>query len=187
MNISCAVSSILKTLSSELVYGGRVISLIKDTVLLPSGGKTIREKVIHRGSVGILPVLKNGSFVLVEQFRYVVNSTLLEIPAGTIEEGEKPEECAARELLEETGYHAKHLDLLSSFYLSPGYSGEICWLFKASGLKVGEAKLMPDEAIKVKKIRAAKALELIKSGVIKDAKTICAILLYTKMRRVSTS
>ncbi|MFN3621505.1 MAG: NUDIX hydrolase [Nitrososphaerales archaeon] len=182
MGISDGVSDALKTLSSEVVYSGYVVSLVKDIVLLPSGRETIREKVIHRGGVGILPVLKDDHLILVEQFRYVVNTTLLEIPAGTIEKDETPEECAARELREETGYQASKLELLSSFYLAPGYSNELLWLFKASGLKGGEMKPMPDEVLKVKKVKLAEACDLIRSGVIRDAKTICAILLY-KMRK----
>ncbi|MEM1994796.1 MAG: NUDIX hydrolase [Nitrososphaerales archaeon] len=177
------VSDAIKTLSSELVYNGRVVSLVKDVVLLPSGRKTIREKIIHPGAVGILPILKGENLILVEQFRYVINSTLLEIPAGTIEENEAPEECAARELREETGYQASKLELLSTFYLAPGYSTEFFWLFKASGLKRGKVKPMLDETIKVKKVKLAEAYDLIRRGVIRDAKSICAILLYIRMKR----
>jgi ADP-ribose pyrophosphatase len=148
-------------------------------VSLPSGHVTIREKVTHPGSVGILPVLENGDLIFVKQFRYVIGSDLLEIPAGTIEEGESPEECATRELLEETGYQAGRLDLLSSFYTSPGYSNEFMWLFKATDLRSGEAKPMADESIEIKVVSLGEALSLIKNGGIRDVKTICAILLYT--------
>jgi ADP-ribose pyrophosphatase len=148
-------------------------------VSLPSGRVTIREKVTHPGSVGILPVLENGDLIFVKQFRYVIGSDLLEIPAGTIEEGESPEECATRELLEETGYQAGRLDLLSSFYTSPGYSNEFMWLFKATDLRSGEAKPMADESIEIKVVSLGEALSLIKNGGIRDVKTICAILLYT--------
>jgi len=155
------------------------LSITKDTVSLPSGRVTIREKVTHPGSVGILPVLENGDLIFVKQFRYVIGSDLLEIPAGTIEEGESPEECATRELLEETGYQAGRLDLLSSFYTSPGYSNEFMWLFKATDLRSGEAKPMADESIEIKVVSLGEALSLIKNGGIRDVKTICAILLYT--------
>lgn len=155
------------------------MSITKDTVSLPSGRVTIREKVTHPGSVGILPVLENGDLIFVKQFRYVIGSDLLEIPAGTIEEGESPEECATRELLEETGYQAGRLDLLSSFYTSPGYSNEFMWLFKATDLRSGEAKPMADESIEIKVVSLGEALSLIKNGGIRDVKTICAILLYT--------
>jgi len=169
----------LQTLKTEQVYRGRVLSITKDTVSLPSGRVTIREKVTHPGSVGILPVLENGDLIFVKQFRYVIGSDLLEIPAGTIEEGESPEECATRELLEETGYQAGRLDLLSSFYTSPGYSNEFMWLFKATDLRSGEAKPMADESIEIKVVSLGEALSLIKNGGIRDVKTICAILLYT--------
>jgi len=168
----------LEILESESIYSGRVISLIKEAVILQSGRKVIREKVMHPGSVGILPVLEDGSLILIEQFRYVVGSSLLEIPAGTIEEGESPEECAARELLEETGYRAGKLTLLSAFYLAPGYSNEFMWLFKATELKAGAMKPMLDESIEVRRIGLDDALRLIRSGEIRDVKTICAILLY---------
>ena len=174
----------IKTLKTELIYSGRVISLCKDVVVLSSGRTAIREKVVHPGSVGILPVLEDGSLVLVEQFRYVVGVRLLEIPAGTIEEGESPEVCAARELLEETGYQAGRLTLLSSFYLAPGYSNEFMWLFKASDLRAGEQKPMLDEAIEVKRVSLDEALRLVEEGRIRDVKTICALLLYTLTEKV---
>ena len=176
------MSTPLKILRSDLIYSGRVISLLKDTVILHSGRTVIREKVMHPGSVGILPVLEDGSLILIKQFRYVVGSSLLEIPAGTIEEGESPEECAARELLEETGYRLGKLTLLSAFYLAPGYSNEFMWLFKATELRAGDMKPMPDESIEVKKLSLDEALGLIRSGEIKDVKTICAILLYALWR-----
>jgi|YelNatPaOPRAMG01_1025707.scaffolds.fasta_scaffold02358_14 ADP-ribose pyrophosphatase len=177
------MSTPLKTLKSDLIYSGRVISLVKDTVLLPSGRTAVREKVTHRGSVGILPVLEDGRLVLIKQFRYVIGSDLLEIPAGTVEEGESPEKCAARELLEETGYHVGKLTPLTAFYLAPGYSNEFMWLFMATELEAGDMKPMPDESIEVKRIDLDEALQLIRSGEIRDVKTICAILLYALLKR----
>jgi ADP-ribose pyrophosphatase len=173
----------LKVLKSESIYSGRVISLIKDTVALPSGRTVIREKVMHPGSVGILPVLEDGRLVLIRQFRYVVGSSLLEIPAGTVEKGESPEECAARELQEETGYRAGKLTLLSAFYLAPGYSNEFMWLFKATELEAGEMRPMPDESIEVRRLSPEEALQMIRSGEIRDVKTICAILLYALLEK----
>jgi ADP-ribose pyrophosphatase len=173
----------LKVLKSESIYSGRVISLIKDTVILPSGRTVIREKVMHPGSVGILPVLEDGRLVLIRQFRYVVGSSLLEIPAGTVEKGESPEECAARELQEETGYRAGKLTLLSAFYLAPGYSNEFMWLFKATELEAGEMRPMPDESIEVRRLSPEEALQMIRSGEIRDVKTICAILLYALLEK----
>ena len=175
----------LKTLKSEQIYSGRVISLIRDIVLFPSGRTVVREKVTHRGSVGILPVLKDGRLVLIRQFRYVIGSDLLEIPAGTIEEGESPEKCAARELLEETGYRVDKLTPLAAFYLAPGYSDEFMWLFMATELEAGEMRPTSDESIEVKKISLDESLQLIRSGVIKDVKTICAILLYALLGKKS--
>jgi ADP-ribose pyrophosphatase len=172
-----------KVLKSESIYSGRVISLIKDTVILPSGRTVIREKVMHPGSVGILPVLEDGRLVLIRQFRYVVGFSLLEIPAGTVEKGESPEECAARELQEETGYRAGKLTLLSAFYLAPGYSNEFMWLFKATELEAGEMRPMPDESIEVRRLSLEEALQMIRSGEIRDVKTICAILLYALLEK----
>ena len=174
----------LEILESESIYSGRVISLIKEAVILQSGRKVIREKVMHPGSVGILPVLEDGSLILIEQFRYVVGSSLLEIPAGTIEEGESPEECAARELFEETGYRAGRLTPLLAFYLAPGYSNEFMWLFEATELEAGEMKPMPDESIEVRKVGLDEALQMIRRGEIRDVKTICAILFYALLEKV---
>jgi ADP-ribose pyrophosphatase len=173
-----------KVLKSESIYSGRVISLIKDTVALPSGRTVIREKVMHPGSVGILPVLEDGGLVLIKQFRYVVGSNLFEIPAGTIEEGESPEECAVRELREETGYQAGRLTPLSAFYLAPGYSNEFMWLFKATELEAGAIRPMPDESIEVRRFGLNEVLQMIRSGEIRDVKTICAILLYALLEKV---
>ncbi len=174
----------LKVLKSESIYSGRVISLTKDTVVLSSGRIVIREKVTHPGSVGILPVLEDGRLLLIKQCRYVVGSSLLEIPAGTIEEGESPEECAARELQEETGYRAGKLTPLSAFYLAPGYSNEFMWLFKATELEAGDMRPMPDELIEVRKIGLGEALQMIRRGEIRDVKTICAILFYALLEKV---
>ncbi len=88
----------VKTVSREVVYEGRVIRLVKDSVLLPSGRKAVREIVLHPSSVSILPLIDDDHIVMVEQFRYAVGSKLLEIPAGTLEAGETPEKCALREL-----------------------------------------------------------------------------------------
>jgi len=173
-----------KILKSESIYTGHLISLIKDTAILHSGRKVIREKVMHPGSVGILPVLEDRRLVLIKQFRYVVGSSLLEIPAGTIEKGESPEECAVRELFEETGYRAGRLTPLLAFYLAPGYSNEFMWLFEATELEAGEMKPMPDESIEVRKVGLDEALQMIRSGEIRDAKTICAILLYALMEKM---
>lgn len=163
-----------KTLQSELIYGGRRLRFHRDEVELPSGRRTFREVVVHPGSVAVVPVTKDGDVFLVRQFRYAVGSELYEIPAGTIERGETPEQCAMRELGEEVGLVARRLEKLGQFYMSPSVMNEVMHLYRATNLVKSERK--PEERIDVVRMRLGRAVEMIKKGEIKDAKTICGIL-----------
>lgn len=128
-------------------------------------------------TVGILPVLNNGKIILIKQYRFPIKKEIWEIPAGKLKKNEKPKVGARRELKEEVGYEAKKLKKTGEFYLSPGYSSEYMYLFRATELKKGEP--MFDKGEKIKKIRAFKIesiLKMIRNGKIKDAKTILAIL-----------
>lgn len=146
-----------------------------DEVQLEDGKSTKREIVEHRGAAAIVPVVDDLSVVFVRQYRYAVSSELLEVPAGTLEPGEAPEECARRELEEETGYMCGELKKILEFFVAPGYSTEKIHVFMAKGLTKSKMRTEEDEQIKVETLPIAKALEKIRLGEIRDAKTICAL------------
>ena len=162
-----------KTIKSEQIYKGKVVQLRVDTVSLPDGRTKIREIIVHPGAAAIV-ALMNEEVLLVEQYRKAVESKTLEIPAGTLEEGESPEDCASRELIEETGFQASKLDKLTEFYPSPGFSSEIIHIFVASGLK----KVSNAEAeLPIKFVRLNELLTKIRKGEVKDGKTVIGVLM----------
>jgi len=162
-----------RTIERKHLYRGRVVQLWLDTVSLPDGRTKIREILVHPGAVAIVPLV-NGKVLLVEQYRKAIERRTLEIPAGTLEAGESPEECAERELIEETGYQASKLDKLIEYYPSPGISSEIIHIFKASGLKrVSDAKAeLPLHYMDLKEVEAK-----IRTGELKDSKTIIGVFM----------
>ncbi len=173
-----------KTVKSETVYEGRVISLIKDTVTLPNGDTATREVVTHRGGVGVIAEDENGNILFVKQFRYPYKEVVLEIPAGKRDSlDEDPLECGKRELKEETGATAKNFYSLGSLYPTPGYCGEIIWIFAAKGLEFGNQHLDSDEFLNVEKIPLEKAVEMVLEDKIKDSKTQIAILKYNELKK----
>ncbi|MDD4170573.1 MAG: NUDIX hydrolase [Desulfotomaculaceae bacterium] len=165
-----------KKLSTKRLYEGRVINLRVDTVSLPGGQTAIREVVEHAGAVAIVPVNEKGEILLVKQYRYAAGKILLEIPAGKLEPGENPLDCARRELLEETGYDAGGCERLISFYSTPGITNEILHLFLATGLTQKEQNLDDEEYIEVVTVPFDRAIGLIWEGAICDAKTVAGIL-----------
>jgi ADP-ribose pyrophosphatase len=160
-----------KTTESKQLYRGRVVQLRLDTVVLPNGRTKKREILVHPGAAAVVPVI-NEKILLVEQYRKAVDHRTLEIPAGTLEEGESPEECAFRELIEETGFQASKLDKLTAYYPSPGYSSEIIHIFNASEMKKVSTAELPLHVMEVAEVRTK-----IKSGEIKDSKTIIGVLM----------
>lgn len=163
---------------SNLVLEGKNFSFKQDKVELPNGRITFRDIVQHPGAVGILAITDLNEVILVEQFRYATGQKLLEIPAGTIEQNESIEACVFRELEEETGYKAKKIRKLVSCYTSPGYSSEILHIYFAEDLIETAMKTEEDELLEVVKMKVEDALELIKSNLIIDAKTIIALQCY---------
>jgi len=165
-------------LSGETIYSGRVVALELDRVRLPGGGETLREVVRHRGAAVVLPVLDDGRIVMVRQYRYPVAASLLELPAGTLEPGEEPTACAARELVEETGYRAAFLSPLGGFYSAPGYTDERLHAVLATGLeRAAGAVPDDDELIEPELVAAEELLRRISSGEVQDAKTIATVML----------
>ncbi len=167
-----------KTLTSESIYKGKVIEVIRDEVELATGRQSFREVVKHSGGVVIVAVKKQTEepvILLVKQFRYPIQKVVYELPAGKLEKGENPDEACKRELEEETGYRAANWRSLGYINTSPGFCDEKLYLYLASGLEfVGEH---PDEGeiIKAFEYKLTDVEKMILTGEINDAKTICAI------------
>lgn len=174
------------TIQSKRIYEGKVVGLRVDTVRLPNGREATREVVEHGESVAIVPVDAEGNVILVRQYRKAVGRTLLEVPAGSVEEGEDPEACARRELLEETGYTASHIEPIASFYTTPGFCTERMHAYLATGLMPGEAQPEFDEQIEVVPVPLQKVGELIHDRAIQDGKTLTSLLLVLERLSVST-
>ncbi|MCX6361353.1 MAG: NUDIX hydrolase [Armatimonadetes bacterium] len=136
-----------RPVDSRLVYKGRVINLTVDHLETPDGRVLRRETVRHGGGVAIVPLTPEGDVLLVRQYRHAAGGWLTEIPAGTLEPGEEPAACAARELEEETGYTAGGLHLLGRLFLAPGYSTEVLWVYLATDLADGTVNPDDDEVI----------------------------------------
>ena len=164
-----------KILKTYDIYNGKILKIQKKIIKLQSGKKIDREIIKHPGSVAIIPFIDNKSVILIEQYRSALEKTILEIPAGTLEKNEKPEDCAKRELLEETGYTAKNFKKLFTGYTSPGYSDEEMHFFLATELTFKGEKLEEDEDIKTKIVKLNEINSMIKNEEICDLKTICGI------------
>ena len=165
-----------KTVSSEIIYDGKVVHLRKDKVLCPNGKESYREIVDHNGGVGIVAFLED-KIALVKQFRYAYKSTLYEIPAGKLEKGEEPLNAGIRELEEEVGYKTNNFNYLGKMYPSCGYTNEIIYLYKAENLHKTAMKLDEDEFLEVEWFTLEEIKKMVKEGLIVDAKTICALYL----------
>jgi ADP-ribose pyrophosphatase len=172
-----------KILSSEMIYQGRVFGLRRDEVEEPSGLRTTREVITHPGSVVVLPVLPDGRIVMVRQYRHATRQYLWELVAGRKEPEETPKQGAARELLEETGYRAKRFKVFLDVFPTPGFLEERMYLLLAEGLTAGEAQPEEDEKIEVRLFKLKDLKQMIKSGRLRDAKSIAGILYYLTFLR----
>jgi ADP-ribose pyrophosphatase len=166
-----------------VIYRGRKIDLALQSVQLADGTQAEREVVLHRGAVALVPVVDDHHVCLVEIDRYSVGKTLLEVPAGTIDAGELPEQTAERELREETGYRAGRIRRLREWYVSPGVMTERMYLFLCEDLEPGPADLEPDERLKTVVVPWQQALAMIDDGRIEDAKTILALTICDRLER----
>jgi ADP-ribose pyrophosphatase len=164
-------------IESEKSYTGRAFSVRRDHLLTPSG-KIIKYDIVdHIGSVSLVPVDENGQMYFVRQYRHAAQAELLELPAGTLEAGEPPEEAAAREIREEIGMAAGSLLEIGSFYLAPGYSTELMHVYLATGLSYNPLDPDADEYLSVEKMPVEEAFRLAESGGMLDAKSLAALLL----------
>jgi ADP-ribose pyrophosphatase len=166
------------TISSQTIFAGKVIRLQLDQVELPNGQIARREIVKHPGAVCLLAITAENKLLLVWQFRKALEKTILELPAGKLEKGEDPYVCAERELEEETGYRAKSLQHVVSFYTSPGFADEYIHLYIARELARGTVHLDEDEFVEPVELTLAECFQCVQTGEICDAKTIVAIYLW---------
>lgn len=167
-----------KTLHRETIYDGKILKVVVDDVLLPNQQTSKREIVLHNGAVGILAITPDEKMIFVRQYRKALEKTLLEIPAGKIEKGEKePLAVAKRELEEETDFQAENWTFMYDLIVAPGYSSEKIYLYKATGLTQAANPLEQDEdeCLELSYLTLEEAKEAIVQGEIQDAKTICAI------------
>jgi len=166
-----------KTIRSEKIFDGRIVRLQIDEVELPNGKTAKREIIKHPGAVAILAITPDNKIILVDQYRKPMDRALVEIPAGKLEPGEKPEVTAVRELEEETGYACEELELINSFYTSPGFADELIHLYLAKGLKkIDNPKSADeDEFVELLEVTLDEAIQLIEEKKIYDAKTLYAI------------
>ena len=175
-----------KIIDSKTVFRGKVFTVSVDTV--QEGDATYQRDVVHHpGSAVIIPLFPDETVALVKQYRHPAVRYLLEVPAGTLEEREDPEIGAGRELEEELGLVAGRLDLLSEFFVSPGFCEEKMWVYLATELTNTKQNLDEDEIIEVVKISLQEALEMISDGEIQDAKTIIALLLTASRMKSLTA
>lgn len=165
------------TISSERIYDGRVVSLRVDLVALPGGGLTKREIVEHTGAVVMVALDDQDNILLVRQYRKPVERELLELPAGGLEPGESPEQCALRELREETGFTGRQVRHLGGFYSSPGFCTEYLHAFLVTDLVRSQATADSDESIALVRVPRQEIPHLVGRGEICDAKSLAALWL----------
>lgn len=161
-----------KTISSEILYEGKVFKLDRLKILLPNGETAQRDVIRHNGGVGIIAVKEDGKILFVEQFRKAIDKKIFEIPAGKLELGEDPKECALRELEEETGYKARKIEFLGKIVMAPGFADEYIHLFYANDLYKGIKGGDRDEFINLYEFDLNEVNQMILNGEIFDSKTI---------------
>ncbi len=171
-----AVSKSFRLERSETIYQGKIVKLVRDRIYLYRARKSmVREMIVHPGAVAIVPMLSPQKMILLRQFRYAAKGDLWEIPAGTLEKGERPIDCAKRELEEETGFCTRSMNKATTFFCAPGVSDEVMTLYVAKGLFPGKMNLDHDEYLTHKVFTVRQAARMIAQGTIRDAKTIVGV------------
>ncbi|WP_173048234.1 NUDIX domain-containing protein [Nitrospira sp. KM1] len=161
---------------SKNIFNGKVITVNIDSVALPNGVTVDLEVVRHPGAAAVVPLKPDGTVMLVRQFRHAAGGFIYEIPAGKLYPGEDPQACASRELEEEIGYRAGTLELLSSVFTAPGFTDEVIHIYRATDLTKGHQHLDKDEVLDVVELSLQEAVAMIRSGAIRDAKTMVGLL-----------
>ena len=172
---TCPRPPLEQRISTARIYEGRVLNLRVDEVRLENGVLGKREVVEHLGAAAIVPILDGDEVLLVRQYRYPIGTDLLEIPAGTLKKNEDPKECAARELEEETGYRCQEISKITECFVAPGYSTEKIHIYLAKRLTKTETNMDEDENIKLERHQFSEALKKIRTGEIRDAKSIVGL------------
>ncbi len=167
-------------LRTETLLKGRAFAIRRDWMKTPDGRETKYDIIEHGGSVVLIPLDTEGNLLFVRQYRHAAARDLLELPAGTRDGGEPFEDCARREIREETGMEAGQLEKIGEFYLAPGYSTEFMAVYLATDLKRNPLEPDSDEFLSVEKIPVKKALEMAERGEVPDAKSLAALLLAEK-------
>ncbi|HEX7987536.1 MAG TPA: NUDIX hydrolase [Duganella sp.] len=165
-----------------MVYEGHFLKVQRDTIELPDGKRTAREYILHPGAVVILPLLDDGKVLLERQFRYPLHDVFIEFPAGKIDPGEDPLDCAKRELVEETGYTATDWQFVSTIHNAIAYSDEHLDLYLARGLTQGEQKLDDGEFLELFTATIDELLQWVREGKVTDVKTIIGAFWLDKLR-----
>ncbi len=173
-------------IATRRAYTGRIISIDVDDVRFPDGSTGSLEMVRHSGASAVVPLLdedeEDPQVVLIRQYRYAAEGFLYEIPAGRLDPGESPADCAKRELREETGYRADRVEPLFTMFTTPGFTDEKIHLFLARGLTLGETAREADEFMELVPTRMSRALSMVERGEIQDAKTALALLFAAGFR-----
>jgi ADP-ribose pyrophosphatase len=166
-----------KLLRSETLLEGRAFKVRRDFLQTPDGRETRYDIIEHTGSVVMVPIDEHGNVLFVRQYRHAAGSELLELPAGTLDEDEAYEACAAREMREETGMAAGSLEKVGEFFLVPGYSTEFMAVYIATALRPDPLPTDADEFLRVEPIPVQEALRMAESGAIPDAKSLAALMM----------
>ena len=171
-------------IESQNIFTGAVFSVERDRLREENGLEIVREIVRHVGGAGCLPLFDDGRVALVKQYRHPARRELLEIPAGKIEAGETPAECAMREVEQEIGFRVGHIEPLADFYSTPGFCEERLYVYLATELERAEQNLDHDEFVEIVYLSLTEAVAMAERGEIEDSKTIIALLLAARKVRL---
>jgi ADP-ribose pyrophosphatase len=175
-------------ISSERLYSGRIVDLDRDTVRFPDGSVGQLEMLRHPGAAAVVPFIddprdQDPRVLLIRQFRHAAEAFIWEVPAGRLDPGESPEDCALRELEEETGMRARTIERLTTIYTTPGFTDERIHLFLARDLETGSPGREADEFMEIQMVRWSEVGRLIQSGAVQDGKTLTALMFVQCFRR----
>jgi ADP-ribose pyrophosphatase len=165
-----------RRLARRVAYAGRILHVNLDRVALPNGREIDLEFIEHPGAAAVVPLHDDGTVTLIRQFRYATDGWLLEVPAGKLDKGESPEDCARRETREEAGVQAGRLHPLGFIWTTPGFTDERIWLFAATQLQPAPQELQADEVLEVQRLPLREALALVERGEMPDGKSLAALV-----------